>query len=107
MRPAQPEIRAEVALNKPGREHGLAGIAQSEKNRAPDIAVAKEICHDRGSHGAENAGPTRAGTERDQGAGGTPRRRPENRNTFGLGQESKTEPGRDEIGDADRNSEPD
>jgi hypothetical protein len=94
-------------FDEPCRQHGFSGVAYGKENRAPEIAVAKKICRDGCSHRADNDRPSCAGPESDQDASGHTGGRPENGNTFRLGQQGKAKPGCQEIDDGDRDSEPD
>ena len=95
------------ALDEPGRQHGFAGIAHGEENGAPEIAVAEQIGHDGCRHRADDDRPARARPERDQDAGRDTGGGPEHGHAFRLGQQRKAQARGQEIGDADRDGEPD
>src|ERR1700721_3810696 len=103
----QSEIRTEIILNEPCREHGFTCITKCGENSAPEIPVAEEISHDCSNHSADNDWPSRARSERDEDAGRHTSSRPKNSNALRLGQQGKTKPRCGEIYDADKDRESD
>ena len=103
--PAETEARTEIVLDEARREQRFPGIAQGEDDRAQGRPVAQQIGHDGCDHRPGRHRPSRAWSERDQDAGGNARGRPEHGHAIGFGQQRKTEPRRQEIGDTDRERE--
>ena len=101
------EMRTEVALDEARCDQGFRRVAQREDESAQEVPVAQQIGNDGCDHRAGRHRPSRAGPKSDQDAGGNTRRRPEHGHAVGFGQQSKAQPCRQEIGDADRDSEPD
>jgi hypothetical protein len=104
--PADTEIRTEIALDQPGDQQGFAHVAQGERGRAPDIAIAHQSGGDGRDHRACGDGPLRSAPERDQHAGGNAGSRPEYGDAIGFGEEREAQARREKIGNADRNGEP-
>src|SRR5215475_3028668 len=103
----QSEVWTKVAVDEPRSEHGFTGIAQAEQNGAPDTSVAKQVCQDCGSQGAENDRPPGPETESDQGARGHSCGWPKNGHAFWLGQQCQAQPRCNEIDNTNRSRERD
>ena len=87
--PVEAELRTEIALDQRGAEQRFTGIAERENDCSRERAVPEEIRHDRCAHGAGSDRPSRGRAERNHGAGGDPRGRPEHRHAVGLGEQEK------------------
>src|SRR5260370_878643 len=85
----------------------FAGMAESEGSGAPEVPVARNISNDGRNNYADGDRQSCVAPKRDQHAGGHARSRPEPANAVRFGEQRKAQLRREEIGNADRNSEPD
>jgi hypothetical protein len=105
--PAEAERETEIALDQPCRKQSFARIGESEKSGAPDVPVAHQIGNDsRDNHGCGDRQSCVA-PKRDQHAGGQTGSRPEQGNAIGFGEQRKAQLRCEEIGNANRDGEPD
>ena len=87
--PIQLEGGSVESLDQAGDHSGLTGISGSEKNGAPDIAIALQIGRDGRNHHAGNNRPPRRRTKPYQYTGGYTRSRPEYGDAVGLSQKGQ------------------
>src|SRR6185295_2956548 len=105
--PAESKTRPEIALDQPCDEQGFPRIAEGKDQNAREVSVAQEIGHDGCTAGPDRNRQSGTGPKGDQDADGNARSGPEHRHPGWIVQESKTQLRRQEIGEANRDSQPD
>jgi hypothetical protein len=97
MQAVQAKRQTKEAIDQGGDQQRLAGVAQGENNRTPDVAVTEHIgCNCRANHARHDGQPGRP-AHANKHSGGNTCGRPKNRNAIGLRQEFKAQSRREEI----------